>query len=71
MSKLETLASDFGYADVMDMLEESVWDSIVPGICTNPGCDYTTDVEPDQSRGWCENCNTNTVASCLSIQGII
>ena len=39
-------------------------DSVNPGICTN--CDYTTEVEPDQTEGWCESCETNTVVA-LSI----
>jgi hypothetical protein len=29
-------------------------DSISLGICTNDGCKYTVEVEPDQDRGWCE-----------------
>jgi len=41
------------------------------GICTNDGCDYTTDVEPDQDRGWCEVCGTNLVKSAPVLAGII
>jgi hypothetical protein len=35
----------------------------------NDGCDYTADMEPDQDRGWCEACDTNTVASALVLAG--
>lgn len=41
------------------------------GICTNPSCDYTTEVEPDQSHGFCEICETQTVKSCAVLAGII
>jgi hypothetical protein len=56
---------------VEERLEQGVLDGVVKGICTNPGCEYTTDVEPDQDRGWCEACNTNTVKSALVLAGII
>ena len=49
----------------------SVYDSVIPGICMNPGCDYTTGVEPDQSHGWCEVCETQTVKSGAMLVGII
>lgn len=55
--------------DVMDMLEEAVMDSIVPAICTT--CESGTEMEPDQDRGWCESCGTNTVKSCLILAGVI
>lgn len=41
----------------------------VPGIC--PHCGYTTDVEPDQDRGWCEECEAQTVKSALILAGIM
>jgi hypothetical protein len=37
----------------------------------NEGCDFVTDVEPDQDAGWCELCNTNTVKSGLMLAGLI
>ena len=49
----------------------AVGDSVSPAICLNDGCDYTTEMEPDQDRGWCEACRTNTVASALVLAGII
>lgn len=67
---LKKLAEIEGYDDAMDMLEEVNVDSVVPGICLN--CkEYTCGVEPDSSEGWCEECGTNTVQSCLVMAGII
>lgn len=71
MNKLDTLANIEGFDDAMDMLEEMGWDSVVPAICANKGCDYTTGMEPDQDRGWCEECRTNSVQSCLILAGVI
>jgi len=70
-SKLEMLARIEGYGSVMDMYEASVRDCVVPGICTNADCDYTSGVEPDCSRGHCEWCDTQTVASCLILGDLI
>jgi len=68
--KLNILA-DIEGMDVMEMLEQASFDSISPGICTNPKCEYTTSVEPDSDSGWCEMCETNTVMSCLMLAGVI
>ena len=70
MDKLEQLAQSEG-VDVEEMLEVATYDSVAPGICTNEGCDYTTNVEPDQDKGHCERCGTKTVESCLILAGII
>jgi len=69
--KLEKLAEIEGYEDVSEFLNEVGFESVVPGICTNPNCDYTTSVEPDQDKGHCENCRTKTVQSCLVLAGVI
>lgn len=69
--KLETLAELEGFDDPMEMLEQYVVDSVTPGICMNEGCQYTTEVEPDSSTGWCEECGTNTVCSCMMLANII
>jgi len=44
-------------------------DSTVPAICTN--CDATSYMEPDQEKGFCENCGNNSVVSCLVLAGLI
>lgn len=69
--KLETLAELEGFDDPLEMLEQYVVDSVNPGICMNEDCDYCTEVEPDSSTGWCEECETNTVCSCMMLAGII
>jgi hypothetical protein len=56
---------------VEEMLESATFDSVAKGICTNPDCDYTAEVEPDQRKGHCEVCNTYTVASCAVLARII
>lgn len=71
MSKLEQLAKDEGFKDPMDLIEANHTDSVVPGICMREGCNYSTGVEPDQSEGWCEACEANTVKSCLILAGIM
>ena len=70
MSKLRTLAEIEGM-EIEEMLEEATFDSVAYGICKTPNCDYTTQVEPDQTRGWCEECDEGTVASCLILAGLI
>lgn len=71
MNKLETLARNEGFEDTMEMLEAATFDSVVPGICKAKGCEYSTEVEPDCNAGWCEDCQRNTVVSCLVLAGII
>lgn len=70
MSKINDLAEMEGM-EVEEMLEEATYDSIAKGICMNEGCDFTIQVEPDCSDGFCEICETNTVQSCLILMGMI
>ena len=74
-SKLETLMDIEGYSDTMEFLEEECMGmgmrAGVPAICMNDGCDYATDMEPDQDRGWCDECQDNTMKSALILAGII
>lgn len=72
--KLLRLMEEEGYDDMMEFLEDCTYDKFpvgVPAICMDPDCDYTTEMEPDQDRGWCEVCEKNTVKSALVIAGII
>lgn len=66
--KLSKLAKLEGMTEE-ELIEEATCDSIAKGICTNPNCDYTTNVEPDQDAGHCDVCGTKTVASCLVLAG--
>ena len=70
-SKLEELADLEGFDSDMDLLNEYAYESVIPGICINEGCSYTTHYEPDQSEGWCEECQTGTVKSALILAGLI
>ena len=70
ITKLDHLADQYGL-DVDEMLESAVFDSVAPGICFAPGCDYTTDVEPDAARGWCEGCDAPRVAACWVLAELI
>lgn len=46
-----------------ELQEEALNDSVVRGICDNPACNFTRYVEPDQDKGYCTECGTNTVKS--------
>lgn len=67
--KLLILCKEEGYSDPVQMLEECMTDSTVPAICMN--CDATSYMEPDQEKGFCENCGNNSVVSCLVLAGLI
>ena len=69
-SKLQQLAEIEGMSEE-ELLEQGTFDSLCYGICVNPGCDYTTQVEPDCRAGWCELCDTQTVKSACVLAGII
>ena len=70
MQKITQLAMDYGFENVQDMLEGAVCDSVAPGICMNDDCDYSTEVEPDCTDGYCEMCGSQNVVSCLILAGI-
>ena len=69
MSKIKDLAEIEGFDSVDDMLINVGLDSVVPGICKTPDCDYVTEVEPDSRSGWCANCEKQTVVSALELYG--
>ena len=61
-----------GYDDWIVLAEDS--DShigVCNAICVNDDCEYTAEMEPDQSAGWCAECNTNTMKSVMVLGGII
>lgn len=68
---MQQLVEIEGFDDDLEMLEAYMTDSVCPGICVTPGCGYTCETEPDQTEGYCELCETNTVKSCLILAGII
>ena len=70
-AKLDQLVEIEGCDSLDDLIAATITDSVSPAICLNDSCDYTIEMEPDQDRGWCEACGTNTVASALVLAGII
>lgn len=70
-TKLSKLIESECFENLEQMLQATVFDSVSPGICVNPECNYTVAVEPDQNRGWCEACGTQTVRSALILAGLI
>ena len=72
--KLATLAQIEGFESLDDLLQAAALDSVSPAICVNPDnpqCNYTCEMEPDQDRGWCEECSSNTMRSALILAGVI
>jgi hypothetical protein len=62
-------AADAEGMDLVDMLEDAVIDSVVPGICST--CRGTQGAEPDARSNYCDQCETRTVCSVLDLAGII
>jgi len=69
--KLEQLAALEGFDNSEDLLIEHGFDGTVPAICMNENCEAVYYYEPDQVRGWCDECETNSVKSCLVLGGLI
>jgi len=70
-TKLRKLVESEGYSSLDALLQACIADSVSPGICIRPDCDYTTEIEPDQRCGYCEACGGQTVQSALVLAGII
>lgn len=69
--KLKELAKQWGYDDSEEFVADHMFGSTTPGICMHAMCDYTTDVEPDQNRGYCEICQDKSVKSGLILAGVV
>jgi len=69
MYGLFDLAEDWGFDSPEELIEECGFDSVIPAICVL--CGYTTEMEPDQANGWCEDCGKNSVQSALILAGLI
>ena len=70
-AKLAKLVEIEGYETVEALLQAVIGDSVSPAICMNDGCDYTCEMEPDQRRGWCDECHANTMKAAPVLAGII
>jgi hypothetical protein len=71
VTKLQTLLEIEGYTNVTELLAACITESVNPAICTNDGCTYTAAMEPDQDRGFCEECKTNGMKSALVLAGVV
>ena len=71
MTKLQKLLEIEGYTNRTELLTANIIDSVCPAICMNEGCNYVCEMEPDQDRGWCEECHTNSMKSALVLAGVI
>ncbi len=69
--KLKKLMESEGFEQLEELLSAVVGDSVSPAICCNEDCNYTCEMEPDQTRGWCDECHTNSMQSALILAGII
>jgi hypothetical protein len=69
--KLMNLCEAEGFANLDDLLAVAATDSVCPAICMTEGCDHTTEMEPDQTEGYCDACGGNTVISVLVLAGLI
>ena len=70
-AKLAKLVEIEGY-DSSDELFEAVFsDAVSPAICMNEDCDFTCEMEPDQRRGWCDECRTNSMKAAPVLAGLI
>jgi hypothetical protein len=70
MGTVSDLEAEYGM-DAIDICHEYEYEVGVPGICTNSGCTFTAEYEPDCTEGYCEECKTKTVKSIFVIFGII
>ena len=69
--KLMRLCEIEGRKDPFDLMQAVAGDSMCPAICMTEGCDYTAEMESDQTEGYCEACGGNTVVSALVLAGFI
>jgi len=66
---LDLLEAEGWGEDLAGFLDETGLDSVVPGICW--GCGHVACVEPDQQKGWCEECKRGSIRSALILAGVI
>jgi hypothetical protein len=59
--KLKKLMESEGYSELDDLLSAVVGDSVSPAICIEPTCNFSTEMEPDQTRGYRGPCLARTI----------
>jgi hypothetical protein len=68
-AKLAKLIEIEGYDSIEELMEAVFSDSVSPAICMNEGCDFSCEMEPDQTEGWCDECRTNTMKAAPVLAG--
>jgi hypothetical protein len=69
--KLMRLCEIEGYENADDLIQAVAIDTVCPAICMTEGCEYTAEMEHDQTEGYCEACGGNTMMSALVLAGLI
>ena len=69
--KIQIICDQYGYDDPLQMMENYMNDSMVPGICMEAQCNNVEEYEPDQEHGYCSECGRQTVASLAILLGVI
>lgn len=69
--KLIAVCESEGFRSPEALIVSAMADTVSPGICMNDGCNYITEVEPDQDEGYCESCDTCSVISALILAGML
>jgi hypothetical protein len=69
--KLMRLCEIEGYENADDLIQAVAIDTVCPAICMTEGCEYTAEMEPDQTEGYCEACGGSTMMSALVLAGFI
>ena len=66
-AKLAKLIEIEGFDSIEELMEAVFSDAVSPAVCMNEDCNFTCEMEPDQTEGWCDECHTNTMrsGSCL------
>lgn len=64
---LDDICDELGM-ELMEVLEEATFGDC-PAICLK--CGHIDNLEPDQDAGYCPNCDTGSMKSCLILAGMI
>ena len=70
-TKLKRLLEIEGFGSLEDLARSALSDCVSPAICVDPDCDYTANMEPDQDRGYCENCGNLVHEVQLQVRDIV
>ena len=70
-AKLAKLIEIEGYDSAEELLAAVFSDAVFPAICMNEDCNFSCEMEPDQDRGHCEECHTNTMTAAPVLAGLI